>query len=229
MVVKNIGTGLTTLTPLGSNGFEGGTVAAITLTPQQAVRIVANGTNWYNEAFDQLPAQTTTATSGNLLIGSGTAWVTHTVGGDATLGATGSLTVTKTNGNSFTGLATATYVAPTSWTPADGSGAALSFSSVSANYTRLANMVFAYFALTYPSTADGSSAVISGLPVAVPNQPYAQGPAAIWTSGGSIAVILHPIQNGSTAAFLNQASAAAVTNADLSTLTVRGCLIYPAA
>lgn len=171
----------------------------------------------------------TTATAGHLLVASGTAWVHKALAGDASLAASGTITITKTNGTNFSGLATATYVAPTSWTPADGSGAGLSFSGVSANYTRLANMVFAYFTLTYPATADGSAAVISGLPVAVPNQTYAQGPCAIWASGGAIAVILRPIQNTSTAAFIDHASAAAVTNANLSGLSVRGTLIYPAA
>ena len=171
---------------------------------------------------------TTTATSGNLLIGQGANWVSQPMAGDAAIAANGLVAVSKTGGNAFTGLATASYTAPTSWTPADGSGAALGFSSVSANYTRMANMVFAYFSLTYPITANGANAVIQGLPVAVPNQTYAQGPAACWVTGGSIAVILTPVPNTSTAALLNQATAAAVTNANLSGLSVRALLIYPA-
>jgi hypothetical protein len=89
--------------------------------------------------------------------------------------------------------------------------------------------VFAYFTLTYPATADTSNASIAGLPVAVPNHPYAAGPAACSVSGGAIAVILSPTVSTSTAAFTNHATAAAVTNANLSGLTVKGMLIYPAA
>jgi hypothetical protein len=163
----------------------------------------------------------TTATAGNLLIGSGTAWDTKAVSGDASLASTGALTVTKLRGSNVT--------APASWTPSDGSGAALSFSSVSAQYTQVGNMVYAYFTLTYPATADGSAAIIAGLPVAVPNQPYAAGPAACYTSGGSIAALLSPIVNTTTAALTNHATAAAVTNANLSGLTVKVVLIYPAA
>lgn len=48
----------------------------------------------------------TTATSGNLLVGQGTNWVTKAVSGDATLAATGALTVTKTNGVAFATSAT---------------------------------------------------------------------------------------------------------------------------
>lgn len=44
------------------------------------------------------PLGTTTPTSGNLLIGSGSAWVTNAVAGDGTLSPSGALTVTKTNG-----------------------------------------------------------------------------------------------------------------------------------
>ncbi len=171
----------------------------------------------------------TTASAGAILVGSGTAWVTKALSGDATLAATGAIAVTKTNGTAFTGLATAAYVAPTVWTPTDNSGAALSFSGVSATYTRIGNLVFAGFSITYPSTADGSHASIAGLPIAVPNQTYAQGPCAIWTSGGAIPVILHPTINTSTAAFLHLDTAAAVLNSDLSGLTVRGMLIYPVA
>lgn len=171
----------------------------------------------------------TTATAGHILVGSGAAWVHQAVSGDATLSSAGALTVTKTSGVNFSGAATATYVAPTSWTPADGSGAGLAFSSVSANYTRIGNMIFAYFTLTYPVTADGSNAVLQGLPIAVPNQTYAQGPAACWVSGGAIAAVLAPVPNTSTAALINHATGAAITNANLSTLSVRCLLIYVAA
>lgn len=171
----------------------------------------------------------TTAAAGALLVGSGTQWVTRAVSGDAALAAAGALTVTKTNGANFSGLATATYVAPASWTPTDGSGATLTLSSVSASYTRQGNMVFAGFSLTYPVTVDGSAAIIAGLVVGVPNQSYAQGPAAVWCSGGSIAIIAVPIINTSTFRLVNQATGANVTNANLSTLSIRGLLIYPAA
>ena len=163
----------------------------------------------------------TTATSANILVANGTQWVTRAVSGDATISNTGALTVTKLRGSDV--------IAPASWTPTDGSGAGLTFTSVSANYTQIGNIVYAYFTLTYPVTVDASAALIAGLPVAVPNQTYAAGPAVCSVSGGSIAVILSPVPAGSTAAFTNHATAAAVTNANLSGLTVKGMLIYPVA
>jgi hypothetical protein len=50
------------------------------------------------------------------------------------------------------------------WTPADASGASLSFTSVDARYTKVGNLVTVYVVLTYPVTASGSQAKISGLP-----------------------------------------------------------------
>lgn len=49
----------------------------------------------------------TTATAGNLLVGSGAQWVSVAVSGDGTLSSAGALAVTKTNGTSFTTNATA--------------------------------------------------------------------------------------------------------------------------
>lgn len=48
----------------------------------------------------------TTATAGNLLIGSGTDWVSNVMSGDGTLSAAGALVVTKTNGVVFAASAT---------------------------------------------------------------------------------------------------------------------------
>lgn len=53
-----------------------------------------------------IPLGSTTATSGNLLIGSGTSWVTNAVSGDGALTSAGALTVTKTNGVAFATSAT---------------------------------------------------------------------------------------------------------------------------
>lgn len=172
---------------------------------------------------------TTTAAAGNLLVGSGTQWASLALSGDATLSSAGAITVTRTSGTAFTGLATATFVGHTTWTPADGSGALLTFTGVSANYERHGNMIFCYFALTYPATANGSAAIISGFPIAVPNQPYGQTTTVLGVSGGSNAVQLVMIQNTSTAKLVNAAGGAALTNANLSGLTLTGLITYPAA
>lgn len=170
----------------------------------------------------------TTASAGNLLVGSGTQWVTQAMSGDATLSAGGAITVTKTSGVSFTGAATMSFVAPTTWTPVDNSPAGLIFTGVSAHYERLGNMVFAHFSFAYPVTADTNPASIAGLPIAVPNQNYAFCPSACFVSGGSIAVIARTLANTSAANFYNHATGASVTNANLSGLTIQSMMIYPA-
>jgi hypothetical protein len=50
------------------------------------------------------------------------------------------------------------------WTPTDGSGASLSFTSVTATYTKVGRLVTITCQLTYPVTSSTSDARISGLP-----------------------------------------------------------------
>ena len=50
------------------------------------------------------------------------------------------------------------------WTPADASGASLSFTSITAKYTKVGNLVTVYTVLTFPTTASTAQAQISGLP-----------------------------------------------------------------
>lgn len=50
------------------------------------------------------------------------------------------------------------------WTPADGSGAALSLTAADAQYVKIGQMVFLTANITYPATANGNNAVVSGLP-----------------------------------------------------------------
>lgn len=55
------------------------------------------------------------------------------------------------------------------WTPADASGAGLTFTSVTAKYTRIGRQVTATMVLTFPSTVSTAQAQISGLPFAASN------------------------------------------------------------
>jgi hypothetical protein len=115
-----------------------------------------------------------------------------------------------------------------SWTPADNSGASLVFTGVSANYTRIGNIVIAYAQFTYPSTADGSSAGISGLPITATNSPFAQsGCVVTFTNAAANKQALLP-QNTQTVAFYAPNSATRATNAQLSTAQVNLTCTYPA-
>jgi hypothetical protein len=50
------------------------------------------------------------------------------------------------------------------WTPADGSGAGLTFSSITAKYTKIGNQVTVQVKLKYPVTVSATGAAITGLP-----------------------------------------------------------------
>lgn len=55
------------------------------------------------------------------------------------------------------------------WTPTDGSGAALSLTSVEGYYVKIGQFVAVSAKFTYPSTADTTAAAIGGLPFTVQN------------------------------------------------------------
>jgi hypothetical protein len=116
-----------------------------------------------------------------------------------------------------------------SWTPVDSSGASLIFTTVSATYNKIGNMVFASFQLTFPATANASQAVIGGLPVTIPNSGFAHIPshcnmtAAGFTPVGTLGI-------GGTAIFMgnNANGGSSITNANLSGVTLACLVTYPA-
>lgn len=114
------------------------------------------------------------------------------------------------------------------WTPTDASGAGLTFTSVSANWSKIGNCIHAYGTVSYPATADASQAKIGGLPFASANFVSAQTPSIVSTTVGTAVVLALVIQNTTTAFLFNAAGGANITNANLSTGTIRFCFIYPA-
>ena len=128
-----------------------------------------------------------------------------------------------------TTVSTPTIVNDAAWTPADGSGASLTFTSVSARYSQVGKQVLAMFRLTYPSTVNASVAVVSGLPVAVSNNyPAATNvhAGACWMSGASNTLLDVQIQAGATSfQFFNNAGTNPTNNA-MSTAIVSCVLTY---
>lgn len=118
------------------------------------------------------------------------------------------------------------YVAPAAWTPADGSGASLTFGNVSAEYAVVGNLVIASAQLTYPTTASTASAIISGLPYPVPDKGYAVAPSLLYVTGAA-AQLITTVVNGSTAAIFSLSAGSAVENVTLSGATVSFKLAYP--
>lgn len=113
---------------------------------------------------------------------------------------------------------------PFAWTPSDQSGAGLTFTGVTARYMRIGALVVASVRLTFPSTANGSNAVIGGLPATV----LAAG-ASIFAGAvvGSIGSDVRAILNANATTFqLLNSSGVTLTNAALSGATLVVTLTY---
>ena len=168
-------------------------------------------------APDQSTYVTLTDGAGNLVNASGTGTVTL-VTLTTSNGITGSVATPST-----TPAITVSINGSTSWTPADASGDALTFTSVNAQYTQIGNMVTAYGTLTYPTTTSATLAAIT-LPVAVPNQTYA---AVLGTVFGVGNVVTKTVTNTSKAIIINT-SGSTQTNSSLSAKTINLFIAYPA-
>jgi hypothetical protein len=107
------------------------------------------------------------------------------------------------------------YSANTTWTPADASGATLTFTSITATYGRLSNRINFTMNLTYPTTASGASAVISGLPVA------AFGITTVSGIAYGLGAIVGKINaSGTSLTLYSAATGNVITNSSLSGLTI---------
>lgn len=114
------------------------------------------------------------------------------------------------------------------WTPFDDSGAGLTFVSVSANYTKIGNIVFAYAQLNYPITADATTIAIGGLPFAIANAIYAKVPFAIMSTANlAFTIVGVPAQGQMYFNILNSETEATITNANLSNSNIAFLAIYP--
>lgn len=110
------------------------------------------------------------------------------------------------------------------WAPTDQSGAGLVFTG-GGNFTRIGRMVFAYVSFIFPATADGTNALIGGLPFTVLNQNFARHGFVSYTDEVTLArVLLNP--NATTFGLLT-AAGASITNATMSGNTVYMMAIYP--
>jgi hypothetical protein len=115
------------------------------------------------------------------------------------------------------------------WTPTDGSGAGLVFTTQDARYTKVGRLVTISASITYPVTADASDAIIAGLPFTTFNG--TSGVDGGGTSFTDSATALMFLIAKNTTSFDIRANAGGATrkNVNMSTLTIRFTLTYTAA
>jgi hypothetical protein len=114
-----------------------------------------------------------------------------------------------------------------SWTPTDASGAGLSFANVEASYVRLGPLVVAVGTVTYPSTVDGSAAVLGGLPVTSQNTTRRLATGLVATDAGA-SVAYQVNVNATTARLVSPTALSTIANSTLSTRVLSFSLIYRA-
>jgi hypothetical protein len=104
------------------------------------------------------------------------------------------------------------------WTPIDGSGASLTFSSPEGYYQRIANMIFFHGHAIYPITADGSTAIIGGLPFTILNATATRSGAVINVTDSTATGLL--LLAGTTTLRFQNGGFTNATNANMSGKTI---------
>jgi hypothetical protein len=116
------------------------------------------------------------------------------------------------------------------WTPTDGSGAGLTFSNTSGNcfYTKIGRTVIATFRITYPSTANASTVLISGLPFTVLASTNNVQAGFFSQHNFTPGLMIQAVQSSTNMLFIEtDASTAFVpTNADVSGKNFHGTVVY---
>lgn len=121
------------------------------------------------------------------------------------------------------------FEATGSWTPADASGATLTFTSVNCKYTRIGNFVHCFGTLTFPVTANASAVTISGLPFTIPAG-YGTTPGVLYVNGGSVGSVVAALISGGTSFNIwNNGSSGNSTNSTLSSRRLDINIMYPIA
>jgi hypothetical protein len=117
-----------------------------------------------------------------------------------------------------------------SWTPADGSGASLTFTSVNATYTKIGNLVVARATLTYPVTLNGSDSIVAGLPFSADNAAGNEQCFVSFVGNSNFNLQMVVLKNTSTLAIYKAPTGAAVAvrakNSDVSSTQINFTAIY---
>jgi hypothetical protein len=172
-----------------------------------AVSGTANNTITFAEAFRIATTGNVTVNTGNLVIGTAGKGVDFSADPSAA-GMTSELLDDYEEGT---------------WTPTDASGAGLTLTVTAATYTKIGRMVYASLNITFPTTANGSTLILGGLPFTSSQL----GSLAIgYTTQG--ASIMGLVGAGDTLFFLYDAAGNNLANSQMSAKVLRAVAIYPA-
>lgn len=111
------------------------------------------------------------------------------------------------------------------WTPTDGSGAGLTFSTALGWYTKVGKLVTVSCRVVYPTTASAFNAFIGGLPFTTQTASLYPPTGAVY-NGGAVVAIASSASNVSTVRFYTATASALISNASFSTFTVAFSLSY---
>jgi len=107
----------------------------------------------------------------------------------------------------------------TAWTPTDISGAGLALGLSSCVYIKIGQVVIAVANLTFPATADANTARVGGFPF------VAIVPCGAFSTYG-VNNVIHMPASGSAVLFINPATGAIKTNAEMSGTAVSFIAVY---
>ncbi|UOF77275.1 hypothetical protein [Caudoviricetes sp.] len=215
----------TITTTYGGTGLSSYTAGDITYydsgTALTKVAIGAN--NYVLTSSGTAPQWTANTGTGNVARAALPSFTTTIGVGGATASASGSGVSFPTSQNASTDPNTLDDYEEGTWTPADGSGAGLSFTGAVGRYTKIGNVVTLFCSLTYPVTASGAPVSITGVPF---TEAGTSGTTKAWTNAGiDFTVFVY----SSAGIFLRTNANVDITNAQMSGSFINFSLQYQVA
>lgn len=119
------------------------------------------------------------------------------------------------------------YVEGGTWTPSDTSGAGLSLTVNATSKIKIGILVWAFFDITYPATANGADNQVGGLPYTAATVGSNGMPVMIGFSNATTLVRGRILQTSTNMQFMDS-SGIALINSALSGKTLRGAALYQA-
>ena len=192
--------GVTGTLPISNGGTGQTSWTANGILYASGTTTLATSTNWKYDGTD------VTLTAGNIIQGTAAKGINFTAN-TAAAGMTSQLLNWYEEGT---------------WTPNDGSGAGLTFSSASGWYVRKGREVTLVFSVTYPVTVNANAAKLGGVPFSSSTGNLASGGYITYTSYvGTISLL-----SATTTMNFYNGNSTQLTNANLSAKDIRGVIVY---